>query len=239
MKNFKSFVEAHNKNLYYVQPDGRWKRGADRRSEGKKKEDLPAGAKISEMSRKDLNPQFTGKSTGEIRKMANDMRKYSPTQRAAAKKELQMRSQVREDSELEEKTFNQQSADHKKNFKPDNEKTISRNQAAGRLKSARKIWKKKTPGNNPERVKQRARDARSDATMSYTKKGTTVYKADKKVNEMTGGGAMGGAPGNNTRSGPGMGDDNTLRTRKARLFKDIYRRFHTKKEDTTRGVYKP
>lgn len=40
--------QAHNKNLYYVQPDGSWKRGGDGRSKGRTRKEIPAGAKIVE-----------------------------------------------------------------------------------------------------------------------------------------------------------------------------------------------
>lgn len=39
---------AHSKDLYYVQPDGEWKKGGDGRSKGRKRSELPKGAKISE-----------------------------------------------------------------------------------------------------------------------------------------------------------------------------------------------
>lgn len=60
-------------------------------------------------------------------------------------------------------------------------------------------------------------------------------KMRSQVREETGGGAM-PASGNTTRSGPGMGDDSTLHTKKARLMKKIYRRFHTTKDQTKIGV---
>ncbi len=40
------FKEGYSKSLYYLQPDGSYKKGGDGRSEGLKKEDLPKGAKI-------------------------------------------------------------------------------------------------------------------------------------------------------------------------------------------------
>ena len=40
--------EAHSDSLYYVQPDGEWKKGADGRSKGRKRSELPKGAKIAE-----------------------------------------------------------------------------------------------------------------------------------------------------------------------------------------------
>lgn len=49
-------------------------------------------------------------------------------------------------------------------------------------------------------------------------------EARSRVNEETGGAALAGAPGNNTRSGPGMGDDKSLHMKKMRMFKSIYRR---------------
>ncbi len=48
------------------------------------------------------------------------------------------------------------------------------------------------------------------------------------LHEMMGGGAIGGggsaAPANNTTSAPGLGDDNTLHTKRTRLRKRPYRR---------------
>lgn len=102
------------------------------------------------MSRKDLNPKYQGKSTSELMKCVKDNRKYSPQERSAMRKEIDMRSRVHEDAGA--------------------------------------------------------------------------------------GGPLGGAPGNNTRSVPGAGDDNSLRMRKARMFKKIYRRHNTKKEATKLGV---
>lgn len=58
-------------------------------------------------------------------------------------------------------------------------------------------------------------------------------KMRSQVREEMGTGAV---SGNTTRSGPGMGDDNTLHTKKARLMKKIYRRFHTTKDQTKIGV---
>lgn len=52
-----------------------------------------------------------------------------------------------------------------------------------------------------------------------------------KLREDTGGTAIAGAPGNNTRSGPGMGDDNSLKLGRARMYKKIYRRFNTTREE--------
>jgi len=40
--------EGHDKNLYYVQPDGEWKKGGDGRSKGRKRKNIPKGAKIVE-----------------------------------------------------------------------------------------------------------------------------------------------------------------------------------------------
>lgn len=37
-----------NEELYYVQPDGSWKKNGDGRSKGLRKDELPKGAKISE-----------------------------------------------------------------------------------------------------------------------------------------------------------------------------------------------
>jgi hypothetical protein len=58
---------------------------------------------------------------------------------------------------------------------------------------------------------------------------------ESPVSEDAGGGVMAGSPGNNTRSGPGMGDDNTLRTRSARIYKGIYRRHKTPQEYLSKG----
>jgi len=64
--------------------------------------------------------------------------------------------------------------------------------------------------------------------LNYTK---AVHNA---VSEM----AVMGAPGNNTQSGPGMGSDTSLKLKKARLFKDIYKRHGTTKESSYKGVPK-
>lgn len=42
------FEEAYNPNLYYVQPDGSWQKGGDGRSKGRKRNEIPKGAKIVE-----------------------------------------------------------------------------------------------------------------------------------------------------------------------------------------------
>jgi hypothetical protein len=88
-------------------------------------------------SRDDLNPSFRGKSSDHLNAIIKNNRKHPPHVRKAAEKELQMRSQVKEEA---------------------------------------------------------------------------------------GSGPLAGAPGNNTRSGPGMGDDTSLKMKKARAFKKIWRR---------------
>lgn len=55
---------------------------------------------ITEMSRKDLHPKYQGVSTSELIKRSKDSRKNSPKEIADLKKEIDLRSQIREESAI-------------------------------------------------------------------------------------------------------------------------------------------
>lgn len=86
-------------------------------------------------------------------------------------------------------------------------------------------------GMSTDELMKRANDNRK-----YSPKQRAEFQHELKTRGQVREEAIPGAPGNNTNSGPGMGDDNTLRTRKARIFKNIYRRHGTKKDQTKIGV---
>jgi hypothetical protein len=97
------------------------------------------------------------------------------------------------------------------------------------LEMTRKDLNPKYQGINTGKLLKMAKDNRS-----YSPAERKAIQAEinmrNQVREET------GVPANNTTSGPGMGSDNSLHTRKARIFKNIYRRFNTKKEATRLGV---
>jgi hypothetical protein len=76
---------AHSKYLYYLQPGGEWKKGADGRSPGRKREDLPKGAKICESNHQPVS----------INQVREAWQQYQVNERIMDPREAQLRAALR------------------------------------------------------------------------------------------------------------------------------------------------
>lgn len=210
-----------------------------------------------EMSKDDLNSKFQGMSTTELQKIAKDNRKYSPKERAEAEREINMRQRVRE-----EKWYVHKKGDPKSPRKNAMGKVIYYSskkdaEAATQWKntldvsqvneaqldeiSKKLAWNYSVfskgelkdiehkygddPNKWPKDIQKKALNRAKGMTKARNRL-VDESLLSNQVNEE--------APANATTSVPGAGSDSSLHTKKARLFKQIYRRFGTQKKNVTK-----